>query len=196
MKKSGLTLMEALVAVVGLVLVSAAMVRMVSGIGGYVRRYRVRNQVYTESRICMDTLVGKLQKGSPSSVVICACGNATCSDTCGPSGPTPPPNSRIEFDRPIPLPAGQPASGCRTNFYWFDGTLQWEEHCYGAVAQDLGPNTLATQVTSLMFNADSHDPSVIILSLRIDAPLDSSSSPDSVYTVDIPNRLVRMMGTP
>ena len=53
---------------------------------------------------------------------------------------------------------------------------------------------LATHVTALMFTLDPRDPSVIMVTLRLDIPYDQTGLPSHTETLVVSNQIIHLIG--
>ena len=160
MNRKGISLMEIMFSVAILGVVFAAVSHLMAPAAGFFRDGLARQQANNEARSCMNTIGTAMRAGLANSVRLST-----------PNTTPVVPWSRIDFNLPLSAPL---ASGTTSyTFSLVNHAVQMTE--YVPPHTLLGPRTLASNVTKLMFvPVDSRDPSLFIVSLRIDAPLGNS----------------------
>jgi hypothetical protein len=178
--RRGASVFEIILASAIFVILLFSIVRLLPGLFDMIRRYTARQEMTRESRTYLDTAARFLERAIPRSVRICACAADACSPAC-PEAATMPPNSRIEFA----LRDGTP--------YAIYLSTNPPNTAILRVTRSTGAITaLASNVSAIAFTGDIRDPAVVYITLWMDAAADRSGRADRVYTVYIPNRLVRM----
>jgi prepilin-type N-terminal cleavage/methylation domain-containing protein len=176
LNRRGVTMIE-MVAVVAILAVIVAIFAMLLGKNTTMyKRMQVRQTVMIQSRTAMDMMQQRLRNGKARSMVIST-----------PDETPIVPNSRIDFVLQAPLPSGATAYA----LYLSSRTAYAVEYPNG-----LSPKVLARNVSGLMFTGDALDPSVVGITLRIDAPYDATGHPDHTSTIILPNQKVHMVETP
>ena len=153
---------------------SAVAYKLLLPIPEFFRRFQAKQEMASESRACLDTIIQALRRGDPSSIRISTSLSANA-----------PPNSQIDFTLTSALPSGTSAY----SFYWDNNQAHYTEYRPAGASDHL----LAHNVTGLMFTGDPRDPTVIGITLRIDAPYAVTAG--STYTFFVPKQIVRMGGT-
>jgi len=172
--RQGQTLLELLI-VAGIAgVVIAVVVILFTKNTTFFQRMQVRTQIMFESRACMDTILNRLRSGMARTLVI------------NTPDATSPPNSQVVFDLQSPLPSG----ATFYTIYLASGTVYAQEGALQA------PKALASNVTGLMFTGNFNDPAIVAVTLRIDAPYDTTNDPSHVSTLIIPNQVVHMVESP
>jgi hypothetical protein len=170
----GLTVLETLiVALMATVLLMACLTFFRKNFTFY-GKFQTRAQTMFQSRICMETILHRLRTGKARSLVIST------------SGATTSPNSQVVFDLQTPLPSG----ATFYTIYLASGTV------YAQEGAQQPPKALASNVTALMFTGNANDPAILSVSLRIDAPFDSSNDPTHVSTLIMPDQMVHLAESP
>ena len=173
--RGGFTLTEAMLTFALLGVVILFVHKLGAPISSFFQHSLARQKANNEARSCLNTISVAMRAGLANSVCITT-----------PAGVTVP-NSRIDF-----ITASKLASGTTAYAFYLtpnpsapNWTVQKQE--FNALGMSQQP--LATNVTSLMFTGDYRDPSVLYVSLRIDAAFGSSGQ--AVTTVDLPDQEVR-----
>jgi prepilin-type N-terminal cleavage/methylation domain-containing protein len=163
--EQGFTLVELMVVVLVSGILILTVTEMLSQAIRYFHVSSVRQQLESESRDCLSTIIHFLQQGKANSTIIST-----------PAGS--PPYSRIDFVL---------ASDTTTAyaFYYSLGTAQMQ---VTTPAQTSAPQTLAQDVTSLMFMGDSLDPATVLVTLRLDRGVGNQQQ-----TVLLPNQVVHLV---
>ncbi len=179
MNRRGTTLLEMIIATVILVVIIFAFVLYFSQNAPLFQRARVRQQLMVDARSVMETIQERLRNGKARTVVI----------STFPGTPLVP-NSSVQFDLQSKLPSG----AVSYQIYLDVNTVYSKD--LSATGAILATRSLATHVTGLMFTGTSADPGVVGISLRMDAPFDSTGLADHVSSVILPNQTVRMVEAP
>src|SRR5690348_16692887 len=129
----GLTLVELMITIFLMASILTVTTLVVSQTVKYFHSMTVRSQLQQEAERSLNTIIRSMQQGRASSVSICSCGGAACSDTCSVPANFPP-NSRVEF-----TPVG---SASATSFYWSNKMIYLQS---GGNA----PTQVASNVTGL-----------------------------------------------
>ncbi|OGR89099.1 MAG: hypothetical protein A2992_01240 [Elusimicrobia bacterium RIFCSPLOWO2_01_FULL_59_12] len=178
MNRRGLTLVEMLLTAAIVAVVAAAFALMLPSNITFLQRTRVRQQVLVQSRQCMEAIQQAMRNGMARTLVIST-----------PNATPIVPNSRVDFAFKSPLASGATSYA----IYVAEKTVYAQEFAPGVTR---APKALASNVTGLMFTGDYRDPSNVSVTLRIDAPWDSTNMPGRVSSLIIPNQLVRMAEAP
>jgi Tfp pilus assembly protein PilV len=145
-----------------------------TGIFKFYARTQGRQQANMEARRCLDTIDRAISNARADTLMI------STPDT------TPAiPNSQVSF------------TGLDNASY----TITWSTSPANSVhlfKTPAGSSTttdsiLSTHATVLVFVTTAADPTLITVSFRTTTLLDNSGNPDSYYTLDMPNRAIRMM---
>lgn len=173
--EAGMSLIELiLVAAMAGVIFTSLTILMTKSIT-FFKRMTVRQTTMQESRTCMERIEQALRNGKASSLTIST-----------PAGG--PPNSRVDFVLDRPLASGTTSYA----FYLSNGKVMSTEYS----ASGTRTQVLANNATGLHFTGDSFDTAMVTVSIRIDAPWDSTGDPNRVSTLILPNRAVRMIEAP
>jgi hypothetical protein len=138
----------------------------------FFQRSTARQQANSELRICMDTMEIAMMNGKASTLIIS----------------TPATTPTVQFSK--------------AEFTSVDGssyTITWSMTPPNSVHLQKTQNgvtndtVLSTHVTNLNFGVNINDPGVVIVTLQVRYPLNSSGRPDSFFTITLPTRVVRMM---
>ncbi len=177
LNKRGFTLPELMI--VGFIggLLALAFANFFSKAGPAIKRTQVRQEVTMGGRKLMATILQTLRGAKPRSVVIRTFAGSTC------------PNSQIDFQLHAALPSGITAY----QIYLDNGTVYMRESRGGT---HLIPKPIGSHVTFLNFTGDYRDPTTLSVSLRIDAPYDSSNNPTHVTSMSLLNQTVRLLEAP
>jgi prepilin-type N-terminal cleavage/methylation domain-containing protein len=172
MNKKGLSLMEMMVVVALFAVVAITLHRLISPVTTYFQHGYVRQKATNEARACLNTIGLAMRGGIATSVRITT-----------PTGAVAWSSIRFELPAPTPLASGTTAY----TFALTNGNVQMTEYAVVNLNPVVrGPTILASNVTKLTFaSVDIRDPSLVIVSLRIDAPLDKSNRIDRVSTVEM-----------
>lgn len=186
-RRTGFTLVELMI-VVGIgALILLAVVPLAGQVIAYLQRAKVKQQLNTETRVAMDTMVQTVRKGLAASVARCSCTvpEQTCqSAACGTSSA---PSSNIPFSH-LDFVAQDNATH---SFYWTGNTLAMDVYLNGATTPSIH-QTLASNVAGLTFGGNVQDPAVIGISLLLSASGGGSAQAQAVVS----NRVVHMVATP
>lgn len=180
MNSRGVTLLEIMVVVAILVVVGGGIALLFTNSLDFFQRIRVRQKSMSEARQCVETIETIMRSGDSRTLLI----------TTPTSGTPIVPNSRVDFEFKTPLVSGTTAY----SIYLSAAVVYAME--FNPSKPNLAPRRLATNVSGLSFTNDSQDPSVLNVSLRIDAPYDPSRSvrtPSRMFTFILPNHTVRML---
>jgi prepilin-type N-terminal cleavage/methylation domain-containing protein len=175
-RRRGFSLIELMfsVAILGLVFLAAS--HMNAPVLSFFQNSQSRQKANSEARACLYMISTAMKGGLANSVHIST-----------PVTVPVVPNSRIDFFLAAPLASGTTAYA----FYLANRAVLVQEYPGGAGVQ-LGKQ-LATNVSGLMFTGDYRDPSIVYVSLRIDAPLDSSGRADRVTTIQVADQEIHML---
>lgn len=173
----GITLTELLIASFLLGVVSLALVVLFNKGAVYFRSMSVRQKTGVDARVAMDQVTQALRRSRASTMRITT-----------PNVANAPPQSRIDVEVAQPLTSGTTAYA----LYWENREVRLVEYApaHGGAG---APKTLASNVTGFFFTCDSRDPTVVRVTLVIDAPLDGSGRPDRRVRVLLPNQQIQLI---
>ncbi len=176
--RQGVTLFEMLITavLVGPILVGVAL--MMKGNFTFFKRTGVRQDVLSQSRTAIDTILRMLRQARPNTLVIST-----------PAAAEMIPNSRVDFILQTVLPSGATAYA----LYLENGTVFSREFVPPGGPQP--PRALASHVTGLLFTGSSLDPSIVSVSLQMEVPWDATNDPTHVTKINIPNQVVHLTGS-
>jgi prepilin-type N-terminal cleavage/methylation domain-containing protein len=170
MNRNGFTLIEVLISFAILGIVFATAFRLAAPLSDFFRYGLARQKANSEARACMNTIGTAMRPGIGASLRYSSPNSSSATSW-----------SRIDFNLAAPLASGTTSYAI---YLTTNGTVQMQEfYVSGGHGYQRPPQTLASYVTVLTFAPlDIRDPSIVEVSLRIDAPL-SSSDPSRVTTV-------------
>jgi len=173
-RKSGITLVELLIAVAFVGLLALAVVRLLQPTLVYFKHTQSRQQAMLQARACLETLQRLLSNGKASTMTIST-----------PSGTPTVQNSRAQF---------LTTDNSSYIITWSSSPMNSVQVFQTPQGQATAINTiLARNVTGLAFGWDMRDPAIITINLQMTIPLDSSGSSTSVLTLQLPPQTVRMI---
>jgi prepilin-type N-terminal cleavage/methylation domain-containing protein len=168
--KSGFTLIEIMVAVALLGIATFAAFNLFSPIVKFFPRSQARSQAILQARQCMETIDRVMSSGRASTLVLPAVSTV--------------PFSTAQFIGVDQSSYTITLSSSPLNSVHLLRTLPG-----AALPID---TVLATNVTMLNFLVDLNNPGFVQVTFQMIAPLDSSGSPDSFYTIFLPNQTIVM----
>jgi prepilin-type N-terminal cleavage/methylation domain-containing protein len=177
LSRAGFTLIETLISFAILGIVFATVYRLAAPLTDFFRYGLARQKANSEARACMNTIGTAMRAGVATSVRL-----STVSGVAW---------SRIDFNLPLPTPL---ASGTTAYAIYLanNRTVQMLEFVPSGLSGYVRSSQLASNVSGLIFAPlDTQDPSVMEVSLRIDAPL-SSTQPNRVVTIVL-NQEIHML---
>ena len=179
--KRGMTMIELLLVMAIFTVVVYAFIEFFSKTAPIVKRTQVRQEVTLGGRTSMDSILQCLRGGKARTLQISTPGGATAS-----------PNAKIDFDLQTPLPSGTTAY----TIFLANRTVFLQEHST-TIANPV-PKVLAKNVSMLSFTADYRDPTIVSVSMRIDAAWDAKQQIDTtrISSLLLLNQVVHLIDAP
>lgn len=175
MNRKGISLIEIMFSIAILGVVFSLGYRLMGPTTNFFRYGLARQKTNSEARACMNTIGTAMRGGLANSVRL-------STPNTSPAVPW----SSINFALAAPLASGTTAYA----FTLVNHTVQMQEFSSSGVVRNA---QLATNVSKLMFvPLDIRDPSIMMVSLRIDAPLENSGQTSRITTVEL-NQEIHML---